>query len=176
MDSNAPFTPLPKTSSSTSERSNNPISSYSVERAQTLFGNYRRGDANDPQRYVAAIAAVLSLYDASLQREVTDPRTGIHTTEKFKTWLPNVGELKAYCDAIVAHRENLKRLGPPSRAFIPLPPPRQPGDLATVHVPHTHSRYAGLIEWSATANPRLWKLGVNSEGVPGIWVAFGIAR
>jgi hypothetical protein len=140
-----------------------------------LFSCYRRGDANNPEGYVAAITAVLSLYDADLIREVTDPRTGIQTTEKFETFLPNAGELKRYCDAKVAHRESLQRLGPPIRRRIALErPPREPGDLATVHVPHTHARYPSLLEWSVGANPRLWRMGVSSDGVHGIWVTIGI--
>ena len=167
-----PSTMRPISSSNTSAHSK-PISAISVLRAKVLFQSYRRGDANDPEGYVAAIAAVLSLYDADLQCEVTDPRSGIQTTEKFATFLPNAGELKRYCESIVTHRENLKRLGPPIRRMVPLPPPRQPGDKATIHVPHTHPRYASLIEWSLTANDRLFKLGNNSEGIPGIWIDWG---
>jgi len=139
-----------------------------------LFSSYRRGDANDPDGYVASISAVLSRYEPDLIREVTDPNTGIQTTEKFETFMPNVGELKRYLEGIVAHRQNLKRLGPPlPRLERWLPPQRAAGDLANVHVPHTNPRYAGLVKWSETASERLWLRGHNSEGIPGIWVDYG---
>jgi hypothetical protein len=78
-----------------------------MERAKVLFGSYRRGDANDPDAYVAAVAAVLSLYDADLIREVTDPRTGIMTSEKYMSFMLNAGELKVYCEGIAARRDRL---------------------------------------------------------------------
>jgi hypothetical protein len=161
--------------SSSSPSSTNPHHLvYASQRAQVLFGSYRRGDANDPERYVAAIAAVLAHYDAELIREVTDPNTGIQTTEKYETWLPNVGELKRYCDGIIAHRQNLARLGPPRQPVAPLPRPEAlAGDMASCHVPHTHAKYPSLLEWSVTANPRCWRMGVNSDGVPGIWIDYG---
>lgn len=137
-----------------------------------LFGCYRRGDANDPETYVAAIAAVLARHSADLIREVTDPNTGIQTTEKYMTFMPNAGELKVYCDGVAARKERLQRLGslPPvdfSRARLP-PPPRQPGDLATIFVPAANPRYQELLEWSKTADPRKFKF----EPRPGIWVSY----
>lgn len=137
-----------------------------------LFGCYRRVDANDPDIYVAAIAAVLAIYDADMIREVTDPRTGIITSEKYMSFMPSVGELKNYCDGVAARREHIKRLGslPPvdfNRARLP-PPPRQPGDLATIFVPASNPRYQELLEWSKTADTRKFKF----EQRPGIWVSY----
>jgi hypothetical protein len=137
-----------------------------------LFGSYRRGDANDPDAYVAAIAAVLSGYETDLIREVTDPRTGICTTEKYMSFMPNAGELKVYCEGVAARRERLQRLGalPPldfSRARLP-PPQPAPGDLAKVFVPAINTRYPLLVEWSKTADPRKFKF----EKRPGIWVSY----
>jgi hypothetical protein len=122
--------------------------------AQILFGCYRRGDAFDGEGYVAAIAAVLSLYDPELMREVTDPRTGISTTEKFRSFPPNSGELKHYYEGIIAQRERIKKLGglpPLSPAAARLPPPSpQPGDKATVHVLECSELYHGFVEWAKT--------------------------
>jgi hypothetical protein len=137
-----------------------------------LFGSYRRGDANDPDAYVAAIAAVLSMYDTDLIREVTDPRTGICTTEKYMSFMPNAGELKVYCDGVAARKDRLQKLGELpkpdfTRARLP-PPPPAPGDLATIFVPATNSRYASLLDWSKTADPRKFKF----EKRPGIWVSY----
>jgi hypothetical protein len=137
-----------------------------------LFGSYRRGDANDPDAYVAAIAAVLSGYETDLIREVTDPRTGICATEKYMSFMPNAGELKVYCEGVAARRERMQRLGaipPPdfSCARLP-PPPPAPGDLATIFVRATDTRYSSLVEWSKTADPRKFK----SDERPGIWVSY----
>jgi hypothetical protein len=146
--------------------------SYATSRAEVLFGCYRRGDANDPDRYVAAIAAVLTLYDFELMREVTDPRTGIMTTEKFASFMPNAGELKVYCEAVAARKDRLQRLGELprpdfTRAQLPKPPPA-PGDKATVFVPASNSNYQPFLEWSKTADVRLFKF----ETRPGIWVSY----
>lgn len=139
-----------------------------------LFGSYRRGDANDPDAYVASVTAVLSIYDADLMREVTDPRTGIQTTEKYMSFMPNAGELKVYCDSVLARRQRIERLGAlPSvqpRAYLP-PPPRLPGHLANVFVPDTDRRYTRLLEWSKSADDRMFKFEPNRRG---IWVSLDI--
>ena len=135
-----------------------------------LFGSYRRGDANDPDRYVAAVAAVLAGYETSLIREVTDPVTGIAATEKYMSFMPNAGELKVYCDAVAARRDRLERLGAQPVDFqkrLPSPPPG-PGDQATVFVPATNPRYEAMLAWSKTADPVYWKF----EKRPGIWVSY----
>jgi hypothetical protein len=120
---------------------------------------------------VAAIAAVLTLYDFEIMREVTDPRTGIQTTEKYMTFMPQSGELKVYCDGLANRRERVQQLGARTvdftRARLPAPPPA-PGDKATVFVPIGNSSYPALLEWSNTADPRLFKF----EARPGIWVSY----
>lgn len=60
-----------------------------------LFGCYRKGDANDPDTYVAAITAILSEYDPAVIKRVTDPRLGIARKSK---WMPNPAELSEACD------------------------------------------------------------------------------
>lgn len=149
---------------------------YATERAEVLFGSYRRGDANDPDRYVTSIAAVLTLYDFELIRDVTDPRTGIQTTEKFCSFMPNAGELKVYCDAIAAQRDRIQKLAElprPNfdRQALP-PPPPAPGDKATVFVHAGNPHCAALIEWAKRpdTDPRLFRF----EQRPGIWVAWTI--
>jgi len=162
-----------KTSSSGSRHSMSPHhAAYAMERARMLFGCYRRGDANDPETYVAAITRVLASCDADLIREVTDPLTGIQTTEKYMVFMPNAGELKVYCDGVAARRERLQRLGSLpkpdfTRARLP-PPPPAPGDKATIFVPASNPRYPELKKWSETADPRLFKF----EARPGIWVSY----
>ena len=121
---------------------------------------------------MAAVAAVLSMYDTDLIREVTDPRTGIMTSEKYMSFMPNAGELKVYCDKVAARRERIHRLGAlPAPDFNRprLPPPQPaPGDLAKVFVPASNNRFTMLVEWSKTADPRKFKF----EKRPGIWVSY----
>lgn len=138
-----------------------------------LFGCYRRGEANDPEMYVSAIAAVLSGYDANLIREVTDPRTGIMTTEKYMSFMPNAGELKVYCEGIAAKRAHIKRLGELPRqdyARLPAPPPVD-GDLATLFVSDMSPKYQMLLEWAETADKRLFKFDEQNHG---IWISLGV--
>lgn len=143
-----------------------------------LFGCYRRGDANDPDTYVAAVAAVLARYDTDLVREVTDPNTGIQTSEKYMTFMPNAGELKVYCEGMAARRERVQRLGAlPAPDFNRprlAPPEPRPGDKATVFVPESHQRYHELIAWSKIGDPRLWKIGRSSDARVGIWIGWEI--
>lgn len=68
---------------------------FAAERAQLLFGCYRKGDANDPKTYVTAVAAVLSDYPEETIRFVTDPRTGMPSRGE---WMPTVGEIKRACE------------------------------------------------------------------------------
>jgi hypothetical protein len=69
---------------------------YAAERARLLFGSYRKGDANDPDTYVAAVAAVLAGYPEDVVAFVTDPRTGVQ--RKFPKWMPNSGEVAEFCE------------------------------------------------------------------------------
>lgn len=78
-----------------SERSTNDRAEYATERARTLFGCYRKGDANDPDTYVAAVAAVLSEYPDDTIWTVTDPRAGLPSKVG---WLPTVKEVRDACE------------------------------------------------------------------------------
>lgn len=71
---------------------------YSAERARLLFGQFRKGDANDPQTYTASIAAVLAEYPDDIVRQATDPRTGLGA---HLSWLPTVKEVHDFCREIV---------------------------------------------------------------------------
>lgn len=180
MGDEQPYTTQRENSAKTSSHSTNPPQlAYASQRAEVLFGCYRRGDANDPKRYVTSIAAVLSLYDADLIREVTDPRTGIMTTKEHASFMPNAGELKIYCDAIAERRERLKRLGaipkPDFSRPTLAPPPARPGDKANVFVPNSNMHYPKLVEWSKTADPVMFRFGKNTAGdSDGIWVNWDI--
>jgi hypothetical protein len=68
---------------------------YATERARLLLGCYRRGEANDPDTYVAAIAAVLATYPDETICYVTHPITGIPSKVGF---LPTVKEIRDACE------------------------------------------------------------------------------
>ena len=72
---------------------------YAAERARLLLGCYRTGDANDPETYVAAIAAVLAQYSEGIVTQVTHPVTGLPSA---KSWLPTVKEVHDACEEAMA--------------------------------------------------------------------------
>lgn len=170
-----PYTRPQTTSSQRSEHSTRQRQAeYATERAKILFGCYRRGDANDPDTYVAAVAMVLSKYAVEVIKAVTDPYSGLPSKKKENGYsgMPDVADVREACDdeaTRIARMERYRVLPAPdfSRARL-APPPPMPGDLATVFVPETNPRYLALVEWTKTADPRLWKF----EGRPGIWVSF----
>lgn len=76
-----------------------------------MFGCYRKGDANDPETYTAAITAILAEYSPEVVQFVTDPRTGIARRIGF---LPTVKEVSDECDRardMIANREYLQSKG-----------------------------------------------------------------
>lgn len=142
---------------------------YAIQRAKVLFGGYRRNDANDPEIYVSSIAAVLALYDEDLIREVTDPRTGIATTEKFAAFLPNPGELKARCEAIAEHRARISQYNelPPvdlGRIALPAPEPR-PGRRANLLVGKDCHRYEEMRQRALKADSDPAEFEWNAKGI-----------
>ena len=134
-----------------------------------LFAGYRRGDANDPDGYVASIAAVLSMYEPELIRRVTDPRTGISTTEKFMSFMPNSGELKVYCDQQAerdARLQQYRKLARVERMSLPRPSP-QPGSRANLWVPANAPQYPTMIAKASSESAD--KLDYRYD-IGGIWV------
>ena len=66
-----------------------------------MLGCYRKGDANDPDTYVAAITATLARYPEDVIRDVTHPATGLPIQKDF---LPTVREVHLACEAIMQPR------------------------------------------------------------------------
>jgi hypothetical protein len=77
------------------------ITEYATQRARLLLGCYRKGDANDPDTYVAAITATLARYPEDVIMSVTHPATGLPTQKDF---LPTVREVYLACDSIMQPR------------------------------------------------------------------------
>lgn len=89
---------------------------YASERARLLLGQYRKGDANDPEIYVATVAAILSEYPPETMRYVTDPRTGIAAnplsdpeTGRVWTGMPDPANVKRACEMHVAPTRRLEQ-------------------------------------------------------------------
>ena len=80
-------------------------------RATMLLGCYRKGDANDPDTYVAAIAAILSEYSVEVVQHVTDPRTGIARKSTFMPSIPEVDKACMEHAKFCADRDTLIRRG-----------------------------------------------------------------
>jgi hypothetical protein len=76
---------------------------YAGERAALLLGCYRKGDAHDPDTYVAAITATLARYPEDVIKAVTHPETGLPTQKDF---LPTVREVYLACEAIMQPRRD----------------------------------------------------------------------
>ncbi len=83
------------------------ILTLASERAAVMFGCYRKGDANDPDTYTAAVTLILAEYDPEVIRRVTDPRTGL--PRKMK-WMPNPAEVAEACDEAKKQIINEKKL------------------------------------------------------------------
>lgn len=73
-----------------------------AQRARILFGCYRTGEANDPETYVAAIAAMLTCFPSDIVHQITDPKIGVASKSKF---LPSVAEIREACEKIVSSRQ-----------------------------------------------------------------------
>ena len=145
-----------------------------AQRAALLFGCYRRGDANDPETYSAAIIAVLTRFPQHVVEYVTDPRTGLPSAAQ---WLPSVAEVKQACIKRQAYLARLvdfdRRFGNrPSVAPLPAFDKSRPGCRANVFVHADAPQYTRSLEALKSADPADWKL--DDGGRPGVWLALGL--
>ncbi len=79
---------------------------YAAHRARLLLGCYRTGDANDPETYVAAVAATLAHFPDEVITQVTHPVTGMPSRMK---WLPSVSEVRMACEDVMEPIEEARR-------------------------------------------------------------------
>ena len=98
---NHQFRPLREISSSAVSRSGQSLpptcpDDIATRRAGILLGCYRKGDAEDPETFVAAVASVLASYPQEVAYRVTDPRSGLPGRSK---WLPTPAEVREACEA-----------------------------------------------------------------------------
>jgi hypothetical protein len=134
-----------------------------------LFSAYRRDDFADPDGFVSQLGLILCDFPEEVVNYITSPKTGLQRRSK---WVPSISEI---VDACEQHQAYLARISQPKRAVCPaLPAPRfdelPQGALANIFVPEGHERYAGLEQWSTTADRPYWKYGMSSDGRSGIWV------
>ena len=102
-----------------------PDQAYCQKAAQAIFGCYRRDEAHNPEAYAAALGAILSDYSRQVVDYVADPRTGVST--EFPRGLPNVGQIRDFCDVIVRRMDVLSKPKPVAVQYVP--PPLRPGEI-----------------------------------------------
>ena len=74
--------------------------------AAQLLGCYRASDANDPDTFVTAAAALLACYPEAIARRVCDPVRGLPSLSK---WLPAIAEIRAACETEMVWRDAVER-------------------------------------------------------------------
>src|SRR5262245_14239449 len=102
----AAFTPLQTDSLSRCRPGTLTTPEMAATKAQTLFGCFRKGDANNPDIYAAAVAAALTCYPPEVVTRVCDPRTGLPARCDF---LPTVREIHAACQELVQRTAQANR-------------------------------------------------------------------
>lgn len=133
-----------------------------------LLGCYRRGDANDPDIYVRAVASVLGEYPIEIIKAVCDPRFGLPSKSE---WLPTVSEVKGACEATMApidRREREERFFADRRAALEAPvyPKRGLEDMQAKYAGLTAKADAGAQERQEARTARMVHVNdvlLNSE-------------
>lgn len=169
-----PFKTLSVESQPSSPNSGMCPASIASQRAEILFGSYRKGDANDPDTYCASITAVLATFSEPVVRFVTDPRTGLASTLK---WLPSVAEVKEACVSRQAYLDKLRdhdRRWANRAPAILLRPEKQPGYRANVFIPEDNQRYQHYVSLTDGAAPYDYAYGINQDGRSGLRVALSL--
>jgi hypothetical protein len=98
---------------------------YCLSKAKAICGCYRRDEAQDAEAFAAALAIILADYSKTVVDYVADPRTG--TIVEFPNGLPNVGQIREFCDIVVRRANTLSK--PKSVAVPYVPPPLRPGQI-----------------------------------------------
>ncbi len=75
------------------------MTEYAAKRARLMFGCFRKGEANDPDTYVAAITATLAKYPDDVITAVTHPTEGLPIEQE---WLPSVKVVHDACERLMA--------------------------------------------------------------------------
>ena len=102
-----------------------PDLTYCLKAATLICGSYRRDEAHNPEAFASALGTVLSDYSRQVVDYVADPRTGVST--EFPMGLPNVGQIRDFCDVIVRRMDVLSKPKPVAAQYVP--PPVLPGQI-----------------------------------------------
>ncbi len=148
-----------------------------------MFGCYRRGEANDPDTYVAAITMVLTRYSAEVVEAVTDPFAGLPSRKKENgyTGMPDVADVKEACENEAARQLRFAKyhaMGRTEFKRLPSPPNNRPGSRANVFVPGTDPRFQAFVTRAETGDKRDWRYEENRHGiwVSLVWIEEGVAN
>lgn len=138
-----------------------------------MFGCYRRGDANNPETYVAAVSAVLIHYSPDVVKEVTDPYSGLPSRKKENGYsgMPDVADVKEACEDEAARIDRMAKYSKMPRYYQPMrlpSPPAVPGSRANVLVRKDSPQYPLMLERTEGADFREWKWDEKGQG---IWVS-----
>lgn len=156
------------------------ISQMAAARAKQILGFYDSIPATDQKAFTAGFVELLSIYPQAVLDRAASPSRGLAAYVAY----PNLAKFRELLEQWhTEHIEDLRcrgvlrqgrsdslRLCPPPDRDIP----HVQGDLANVHIYDSHPRYAALVEWSKTAEPRLWKFGQSSDGRDGIWIPLSV--
>jgi hypothetical protein len=104
-----------------------PAHDWCLSKARAISGCYRRDEAHDPETFTAGLAVILADYPAAIVEYAADPRTGV--VSKFPMGLPNVGQIKEFCDGILARQERMAHYASLPKAKPYEPPPVKPGQI-----------------------------------------------
>lgn len=121
---------------------------------------------------------MLSTYPPSVLERAASPSRGLPAFVSY----PNLAKFKELLDQwnAIFWEEHAKRS---ARLSKPTGTPRiEPGRLenppqghfANVHIFEEHERYAKLVEWAKTADPKWWKFGRSTNNKPGIWIPLSV--
>jgi hypothetical protein len=139
--------------------------------ARRLFGSFRKGDANDPETYVAAVLTVLMDYSDAVVNEVCHPGRGLPARCDF---LPTMKEIKDACEGEAARADRMQtyaKLGTTQRRLPAPPSPMQP----TIFTPQGFPHYDKLVRrYEAGDRPAHYETRECVDKVvrPGIWTPF----
>ena len=160
--------------SSKAERNFHLDQAYCVQRAQILFGSYRRDDAANPETYAVSISMVLSEYPRAVVDLVTDPRTGIASRQNF---LPTVFEVKDACEAEMKRIATMSKPLVKNRVYPYIPVSKEPGCFANKFVASDQPIYPAIEKYihGKGVDPREWKRGKSpSREINGIWISYTV--
>lgn len=148
--------------------------------AMQILGFYDSIPATDKKAFTAGFVEMLSIYPQAVLDRARSPSRGLAAYVAY----PNLAKFRELLEQWHAdHIDDLRRRGmlrqQRADSLRLCPPPdtgRAPvqGELANVHIYDSHPRYATLVIWTKTADPRLWKFGQSSDGRDGIWIPLDV--